>query len=108
MATLKWLNRGLLAGLVGIACLGSPAEDAGGEYVLDFSSSPNRGVSAGKFNNFAFKLDLQQPVKKRSVPAGNHRMPDVVATFDYSDCTKGQERSEEHTSELQSPVHLVC
>src|SRR5882724_6251908 len=111
MATLKWLQKGWLAGSVAAGCLGalaglaaggadaeSPPQEAGGKYVLDFSGSPNRGVVVGKFNNLGFKLDLQRPTRKISVGTGNQRLPDVVATFDYADCTKGQE------SLLEQPV----
>lgn len=97
MATRKWFDRTFVVGLVAVGSVCTPkdvtasGEDVGGKFVLDFSGSPNRGVSVGKFNNVAFKLDLQKPVRKLSVPSGNQRLPDLVATFDYADCTKGQE-----------------
>src|SRR5690348_17910866 len=34
--------------------------------------------------------------------------PEPVSTFDQIGSLYGSTRSEEHTSELQSPVHLVC
>src|SRR5690348_17519369 len=38
-----------------------------------------------------------------------HRKRAVVAAgYDPSEIGERQDRSEEHTSELQSPVHLVC
>jgi hypothetical protein len=45
----------------------------------------------GRFNNFAFRLDVQRPTRKLSVPPGHQQTPDLVASFDYADCTKGQE-----------------
>ena len=103
MTTLKRLRNGLLA-LVTAAGFYShtdaaPAASAtsetmvltpGKKYVLDFSNSPDRGVPAGNMNNFAFNLDLGQPVRKISVKRGEQRK-DVIATFDYSACSKGQE-----------------
>lgn len=90
-STLAYLSR------AGDPTTGDPTRN-GEKYVLDFSSSPNRGVSVGKFNNFAFRIDLQKSVKAISVPLGNQRLPDLIATFDYADCTKGQE------SLLERPV----
>jgi hypothetical protein len=63
----------------------------GKQLVFDFAGSPNGGVSAGNFNNFAFGLDLQQPIRKIAIRPGEQRK-DVIATYDYADCTKGQER----------------
>lgn len=60
-------------------------------YVLDLSESENQGVAAGNFLNFAFTLNLHQPTTKISVPFGDQRLSNLVATFDYADCTKGQE-----------------
>jgi hypothetical protein len=82
-------------------CAGEEAQagDLSSKYVLDLSGSPNHGVSVGRFNNLAFRLDSQRPSRKLSVPAGDQRMPELVATFDYADCTKGQE------SLLEKPLH---
>src|SRR3712207_7990806 len=39
----------------------------------------------------------------------NHLQPDLVAVFGgYVNLDRGEERSEEHTSELQSRQYLVC
>ena len=104
MVTMKWLKNALLTSLIAVGCFWTRADliKAGdtstnnqaaneGKYVLDFSGSPNRGIWVGKFQNFAFRIDLQKAVKKISVPLGNQRLPDLIATFDYADCTKGQE-----------------
>src|SRR5438876_6465567 len=49
-------------------------------------------------------LTQLQGMKARSVPAEIHRVSMLTgATY-----VGTWERSEEHTSELQSPVHLVC
>lgn len=104
MASMKWLANALLTCLIAAGCLwtcadlakaGGPATSNGAangeKYVLDFSDPPNRGVWVGKFRNFAFRIDLQKTVKRISVPVGDQRLPDLIATFDYADCTKGQE-----------------
>jgi hypothetical protein len=93
---MKRLVNGLLAGLFAAACFCTPtgaeaAEKSAGKYVMDFSGSQNHGVSGGNFNNFAFKLDLHQAETKMSVPYGDQHRPDLVATYDYADCTPGQE-----------------
>lgn len=62
-----------------------------GKYVLNFSGSPHGGVAAGTFNNFAFPLDLRETEKNVSVATGDQRLPDLVATYDYADCSPGQE-----------------
>lgn len=104
MATMKWLKNASLASLIAVGCFWTPADLAnasdqttnnpamkGQKYTLDFSQSPNRGIFVGRFKNFAFRIDLQKPVKNISVPVGNQRLPDLIATFDYADCTRGQE-----------------
>ena len=62
----------------------------GEPFVLDFASSPDGGVFAGNFNNFAFTLALREPVRKIAVRRDEQRT-DVIATYDYADCTRGQE-----------------
>jgi hypothetical protein len=54
------------------------------KLTFDFSAFPNGGVPAGTFDNFAFVLDLNRPQQNLSVK-------DVMATFDYADCSKNQE-----------------
>jgi hypothetical protein len=71
------------------------------KYVLDFSPSEGGGVPGGNFDNFAFNIDPRQPVRKISMRAGDRR-PDVIATYDYADCTKGQE------SLLEQPVRELA
>jgi hypothetical protein len=66
--------------------------------VLDFSSSPDGGVSAGAFNNFGFTLTLREATRKIAVERDRQQHKDVIATYDYADCTKGQE------SLLERPV----
>jgi hypothetical protein len=110
MATMKWLTNALLAGLIAFGCFWTRADvskasdppgnnQAGGgdKHVLDFSGSPNRGVFVGKFNNFAFRIDLKNPMRKISVPVGNQRLPDLISSFDYADCSKGKEGLLERT-----------
>jgi hypothetical protein len=97
--------------LVGLLALGSSAAVAAGDgqpplerpanapvarpmissHVLDLSASENRGVAAGNFLNFAFPLHLHEPTTRITVRSGDQRLADLVATFDYADCTKGQE-----------------
>jgi hypothetical protein len=62
----------------------------GKKLAFDFSSSPNGGVPAGTFDNFAFVLDLSRPERKFTVKPGQQRK-DVIATFDYADCSQNQE-----------------
>ena len=102
MITLKRLGRPLLLVLVALGCSYSRVDAAQAEspkrdtpapperLVLDFSGSQNQGVPGGNFENFAFNLDTQQPMRKLSLRRGDSRK-DVVATYDYADCTKGQE-----------------
>jgi hypothetical protein len=68
----------------------------GKKLAFDFSNSPNGGVPAGTFNNFAFVLDLNRPEQKLSVKSGQQRK-DVVATHDYAGCSKNQEARLEQT-----------
>jgi hypothetical protein len=56
----------------------------------DSSGLPDKGVPSGNFNNFAFTIDLMSPIRKLSAKRGE-TLPDLIATFDYADCTKGQE-----------------
>src|SRR3989442_7804691 len=42
------------------------------------------------------------------VVAGNHDSPALIEALDFAVSAFGAERSEEHTSELQSRPHLVC
>src|SRR5438876_7607776 len=42
------------------------------------------------------------------IPACCPRMRTSSRRCDFHSTTRGNQRSEEHTSELQSPVHLVC
>lgn len=62
----------------------------GQAFVLDFSGSPNGGVSAGNFNNFGFILDPRAPARRIVLRPGEPRQ-DVIASYDYADCTRGQE-----------------
>ena len=59
--------------------------------VLDFSTSPDGGVSAGSFNNFGFTLSLREPMRKLAIERDRQQYKDVAATYDYADCTMGQE-----------------
>jgi hypothetical protein len=68
----------------------------GKKLAFDFSNSPNGGVPAGTFNNFALVLDLNRSEQKLTVKSGQQRK-DVTATFDYADCSKGQESLLEQT-----------
>ena len=68
------------------------------KLVFDFSNSPNGGVAAGTFDNFAFVLDLNRPQQKLTVKPGQQRKDVIViATFDYADCSKNQESLLERT-----------
>jgi hypothetical protein len=62
----------------------------GKPFVLDFSGSPDGGVSAGSFNNFAFNLSLREPARRIAVRRDELRK-DTIATYDYAGCTMGQE-----------------
>ncbi len=68
----------------------------GKKLAFDFSASPDGGVPAGTFNNFAFALDLNRPVQHFDVKPGQNRT-DVIATFDYADCSRYQELLLERT-----------
>jgi hypothetical protein len=68
----------------------------GKTLAFDFSNSPNGGVRAGTFDNFAFVLDLSRTGQKLTVKSGEQRK-DVMATYDYADCSKNQESLLERT-----------
>jgi hypothetical protein len=68
----------------------------GKKLAFDFSNSPNGGVPAGTFDNFAFVLDPNRPEQKLTVKSGQQRR-DVMATFDYADCNTNQESLLERT-----------
>ena len=102
MKCIKHPSSGLLVALVLVTCL-SPAAAAQTDakpkvmrltpvdrYELDFSGSQGGGIPGGHFNNFAFTLDQGESMRKISV-ARNEQRKDVIASFDYADCTKGQE-----------------
>lgn len=80
----------------------NPGEN-GEKYVLNFAAPPERGIWVGKFNNFAFRIDLKKSVKAISVPLGDQRLPDLIATFDYADCNTGQDFILERTVRELAP-----
>jgi len=97
------MSTGLLVSFLAVACFSSRAQSAQArsskadavvasekKYVLDFSGSQDHGVPGGTFQNFAFNLDLNEPMRKISVRRDEKRK-DLVATYDYADCTRGQE-----------------
>lgn len=104
MTSIKHLSNGLLVALVTVTYLYSRTNAAAeqdanpkvmkltpiDQYVLDFSDSEYGGIPGGRFNNFAFNLDLREPARKIFVGRREQRK-DVIASFDYADCTKGQE-----------------
>lgn len=104
MTTLKHPGSRILFGLIAAVCFlvrTSAAQEPeakpkvmrlspGERSVLDFSGSPNGGVSAGNFNNFGFRLSLQEPTRKIAVRREEQGI-DVIASYDYADCTRGQE-----------------
>jgi len=110
MTNLKSRYVALLATLIIAAGLGVQAADApptmvlspGKKLAFDFSDSPNGGVPAGTFDNFAFVLDLNRPEKKLTIRSGQQRK-DVTATFDYADCSKNQESLLERAASSLAP-----
>jgi hypothetical protein len=68
----------------------------GKALAFDFSGSPNGGVPAGTFSNFAFALDLNRSEQKFTVTSGQPSR-DVIATYDYADCSAHQETLLERT-----------
>src|SRR5258708_11541684 len=48
------------------------------------------------------------PISKTYCDAARNSSPDGSSLRRTSESTKNRGRSEEHTSELQSPAHLVC
>ena len=74
----------------------------GKKLSFDFSTSPNGGVPAGTFDNFAFVLDLNRPEQKLTVKSGQQRK-DVTATFDYADCSGNQVSLLERTAGSLAP-----
>src|SRR5438876_6427440 len=65
-------------------------------YTTLFRSRARRGAGAAARRGVA--PPVPRPGSRRALPGG----PGACAE------TRAGERSEEHTSELQSPVHLVC
>jgi hypothetical protein len=68
----------------------------GKPLAFDFSGSPDGGVPAGTFSNFAFVLDLKRAEQKLIVTR-DQPSKDVIATYDYADCSKHQEKLLERT-----------
>ncbi len=104
MMKLKSRHGAIPAALVIMVGFCAQADDApptmvlspGKELVFDFSSSPNGGVPAGNFENFAIVLDLNRPEQKLTVKYGQQRR-NVMATYDYADCSRDQESLLERT-----------
>src|SRR5690348_13991139 len=59
------------------------------------------------FRSYTFPWKIQLSGVYQSIPPANFQ-PTYVVTNAAPGNTLGRPRSEEHTSELQSPVHLVC
>src|SRR5438876_7678194 len=69
-------------------------------------------VSFFFFNHSApteiYPLSLHDALPILGVEAAEHPGPEVTRKLGFLEGRKVALRSEEHTSELQSPVHLVC
>jgi len=104
MTRLKSRHSAVSAALIVAAGLAAPAGAQSPKMVLspgkalefDFSGSPNGGVPAGTFANFAFALDLNHSEQKFTVKSGQPSK-DVIATYDYADCSAHQETLLERT-----------
>src|SRR5256885_11746672 len=55
---------------------------------------------------FRSQPDVQKAAKR--IPFGDHAGQHRIDDLAHDACLKGRVRSEEHTSELQSPCNLVC
>src|SRR5258708_22931137 len=55
----------------------------------------------------SLKWATSVPLNKKLPPSGSSRRPRIFRRVDFPQ-PEGPIRSEEHTSELQSPDHLVC
>ena len=96
MTTMKRLLNRFCLGLIVLAYIcvrADAAEDQklGGKYVLNFPRSQQDAVTGGTFNNFAFRLDLRQAVKRVAAATENQKQPEIIASYDYAGCTAGQE-----------------
>src|SRR6266436_5400595 len=60
-------------------------------FVKEFPDEVKERISVGNFDNVAFALNLQQQSRKVSSLSGTPKT-ELVATYDYADCSKGQER----------------
>ena len=104
MTRLEICRRVAPAALMVAVGLGAPAGAQSPTMVLspgkplafDFSGSPNGGVPAGTFSNFAFALDLNRSEQKITVKSGQPTN-DVIATYDYADCSRHQEKALEQS-----------
>src|SRR2546422_3507450 len=99
----------------------SPATDALMEGAIDALKrmgavivDPADITTAGQFDDsefavllYEFKADLNKYLGEWAPTAGAKTLEDLIA---FNERTKEKEmpRSEEHTSELQSRLHLVC
>ncbi len=115
MPTLRRMSNGLPGALIVVTSLYLGMEAAaqtssdpkvmtltpGKQYVLDFSGSQDGGIPGGNFDNFAFNIDLKEPLRKISVKYGEQRK-DVIATYDYAGCLRGQE------SLLEKPLRSLA
>src|SRR5690348_17767880 len=60
------------------------------------------------FRSPGARLDAGRGAGERAGPGGPHRVHARRGPSGAPAATGARNRSEEHTSELQSPVHLVC
>src|SRR5258708_22217510 len=62
------------------------------------------------FRSPSFSSASSEQVEYTSTPPGASRASALASRADWRDCRSSRSagRSEEHTSELQSPDHLVC
>src|SRR5258708_19010412 len=72
---------------------------AGNEYVIVHVKMRNTSSTEQSYNAFEFHVKSG---------AGNITDEQIVSFTNSSDALNSGTRSEEHTSELQSPDHLVC
>src|SRR5437764_8939270 len=72
--------------------------------MLDWYISPSNRNTARRSIGAARRVSRNQPLRKRTWSSSRPYLSKLAFTCS----SEGQLRSEEHTSELQSPMYLVC
>src|SRR5437879_10640070 len=96
-----------------LAVLASPASaEQARTWILDDNpEAPSLGFGAPDSDDLVIAISCEPAAKRMTVVesiAAPKLNPGGIASFKLTAGTQSLDRSEEHTSELQSPMYLVC